>query len=254
MLNEIILGIIQGITEWLPVSSSGHLVIAQHYLGIGENLALDIMLHIGTLLVVLWIFRKDILQIINSLIRFIKTRKFDKHSKLALYVVAGSIPTGLIGILLNDYIESAFSSLVAVGIALLITGTLLWSTRYAKKKGSLGVKESLIIGLAQGAAIFPGISRSGSTISTGLLLGVDRETAARYSFLLFIPAAVGALILQLDEFQAVDVSGMVAGTLAAMVVSYFVIDMLLKIVRKGKLYWFSYYCWLAGAIVIILSA
>jgi len=252
MLNEIILGVIQGITEWLPVSSSGHLVIAQHYMGLRENIGLDLMLHVGTLLVVLLIFRSDIINILKSLTVYAKTRKVDAHTRLALYVVLGSIPTGLIGILLKDQIESAFSSVRAAAIALIVTGFVLWATKYDWKKGKLGVRESLLIGLAQGAAIFPGISRSGSTISTGIVLGIDRETSARYSFLLFIPAIFGALLFQIDEFHAVDIGGMVAGTLAAMVVSYFVINILLDIVKKGKLHYFSYYCWAVGLLVLVL--
>jgi len=254
MLEAIILGLIQGITEWLPVSSSGHLVIAQQLLGVEESIAMDVMLHMGTVLVVIYMFWKDIWQIILSCLKYLKTGRADKHAKMGLFLILASIITGTIGILLNDPIEKAFSSLVAVAIALLFTGVLLSMTKYAKKRRSMRWYDSLIIGLAQGAAIFPGISRSGSTIGTGMLLGIDRDTAARFSFLLFIPAAFGALFFQLDEFSGVrDYTNIIIATVIAMVTSYFVINYLLKIIRKGNLHWFSYYCWGLGIVILLIA-
>jgi len=251
MLNEIILGVVQGVTEWLPVSSSGHLVITQELLGVKDNIAMDVMLHIGTVLIVCWIFRNEIFKIIRSFIHYFKTGKTDDDAKMGLFVIVASFPTAVIGITLNDQIEAAFSSLLAVGLALVLTGTLLWFTKYNVKRKKLDWKRSILIGIAQGCAIFPGISRSGTTISTGLLLGVDKEKAARFSFLLFIPAALGALLFQLDEFVVVDYTGIAIGTITAMVVSYFVIGFLLKIIKKGVLHWFSYYCWTLGIVLLI---
>jgi len=251
MLEAIILGLIQGITEWLPVSSSGHLVIAQHLLGIKENLAMDVMLHIGTVCVVIFMFRSDIWKIILSCFKYIRTGKADKYAKLGLFLIIASIATGIIGLSLKDQIEAAFSSLTAVGIALIITGLVLSMSKYATKRKKMTWRDSLIIGLVQGAAVFPGISRSGSTISTGLLLGIDRNTAARFSFLLFIPASIGALLFQLDEFAASDYTQIAIATITAMVTSYFVIGYLLRIVKQGKLHWFSYYCWILGIIILL---
>lgn len=257
ILQAIILGIIQGITEWLPVSSSGHLVILQHFFRLKDQIAMNLALHIGTLFVVLFIFRNDILNILKSLIISIPKGEIMKNdgSRLAVLIIIGTIPTALIGLLLKDVIEKAFDSLLAVGIALLFTGLLLWFSRYHKEKKSFTWKDATIIGLMQGIAIFPGISRSGSTIATGLIRGINKELAARYSFLLFIPAIFGATILEFEKLtiSQSDLFPIIIGTITAMIISYIFIKLLLSIVKKGKLYWFSWYCWALGTVVIVVN-
>lgn len=249
ILQAVILGIIQGITEWLPVSSSGHLVIFQHLFGIGEKIAMGLSLHLGTLAVVVFIFRNEIREIITSLLR----KKRDANSRLALYIIIGSIPTALIGFMFRDIIEKSFENLMVVGAALIFTGVILYITKFVRRHDKkMDWKTSLFVGTMQGISIIPGVSRSGSTISAGLFCGVDRDKAARYSFLLFIPAIIGASILEIGKFRlgSAEVLPIILGTVTAMIVSYFTINLLLGIVRKGRLHWFSWYCWILGILVL----
>ena len=166
IIEAVILAVIQGLTEWLPVSSSGHLVIAQNFLGLNPPLIFDVMLHVGTLIVVLAVFRNDILDILKALVK--GDFKTDQ-GKFALYIVTGSIPIAIIGVTLYDSIKSLFSNLLATGVALVITGCILFFSEKRAGTKKMGIIDSMLVGLAQGIAIIPGISRSGITISTGLL-------------------------------------------------------------------------------------
>ena len=252
LFESFILGIVQGITEWLPVSSSGHLVLGQTLFNLKEQLTFDIAVHVGTMLVVLWLFRNDLINIVVSIL----TNRKDEYSKLGWMVAVGSIPTGIIGFTFKDFFESLFSNPSAVAIALIVTGCILVLTRIIKFQqpaSELTFGKALLIGTAQGAAIIPGISRSGSTIAAGLLMNVDRTMAAKFSFLLFIPAMIGATLLHIDDIQNtadLDLSALFVGVLTTMVVSYLVIKWLLSIVQKGKLYWFATYCWVVGVSVL----
>ena len=266
--DAIILGIIQGITEWLPVSSSGHLVIAQELMGLNVPIFFDVMVHLGTLVVVIWIFRRDVWDILVGFLQMIilLTKGVPFHEaieaperKLAMLVIVGTIPTAMVGYLFKDPLESLFSNLLAVGMALLFTGTYLFFTRKIRtekprKIGRMEIKDALIIGTMQGVAIIPGVSRSGSTIATGLFAGLDKELATRYSFLLFIPAILGATILQAEPVisgkESIQLIPTLAGTFTAMIVGYFAIQSLLKVIKERKLHLFSYYCWAVGAAVI----
>lgn len=254
ILKAIILGIIQGITEWLPVSSSGHLAIAQNLFGLKEeNVFFDIMLHIGTLIVVLIVFREDIKKIILALFK----KEPSYHKKLGYYVIIGTIPTAIIGLLLKDLFESMFDTLLLVGCMLLITGFILFGGEAKKfeRKKKMNALDSIFIGIAQGFSIAPGISRSGSTISTALFCGIDRDESARFSFLLFIPAILGATfgkILEVEKSK-VEFFPIFVGMISAMIVGYFSIKLLLKIVRNRKLRIFSYYCFIVGILVILYS-
>ena len=268
-IQAIILGIIQGLTEFLPVSSSGHLVIFQNIFGLKEGaLSFDINVHVGTLLVVLICFRKEILAIIVSIFRgmtqLIKKKKSiseiykDPDFKLAFLIVAGSVPTGILGLMFHSLADSLFSSVAMVGLMLICTGFILWFTRYLQKTGrdidNFGVKDSLIIGLIQGLAIIPGISRSGSTIAAGLYLGLNRETAARYSFLLSIPAIIGAEILNLKNLPAGSVipdNITLLGMLASFITGYSALKVLLFIVKKGNMHFFAPYCWIVGIAALV---
>jgi len=241
-----ILAIVQGITEWLPVSSSAHLAIIQHLFNISPPVFFDIALHLGTLVSVLLFFRNDIIRLIN-----------EKDVKMLLFIIIASIPTAIIGLALRDFFESFFSNITLIGIALLVTGAMLFSTRYAddKKQKQLGLASALMIGVAQGIAVAPGISRSGSTISIGMLLGIEKEKAARFSFLLSIPAVLGASILEGRKaaLSSIDFGPMVLGVIIAAAVGYLTIGFLLEIIRKNSFSVFAYYCWLLGVMVIILG-
>ena len=270
-LQAVILGIIQGLTEFLPVSSSGHLVIFQQLFGLKEpELFFDICVHLGTLVAVIIFFRKEIQAIIISISRFVelyfkKKVSFvyifeDVDTKLAFLIVVGSIPTAILGFLFHKVADLLFSSVVIVGFMLLLTGFLLLSTRWIKKDGEsithFSIKDALIIGLMQGIAIMPGISRSGSTIAIGLLLGLNRETAARYSFLLSIPAILGAGMLSLIDVSnnpAFPLTVSFIGAFTSCIVGYSALRLLVYIVKQGRLHIFAPYCWLAGVIALMLK-
>lgn len=269
--QAVILGIIQGLTEFLPVSSSGHLVLGQHIFGLkAPALLFDVSVHMGTLAAVLLVFYKEIFAISAALGRFgyatLTSGKNgramivqDTNLKMALLIVIGSIPTAILGLMFHNIADRLFSSMLLVGCMLLITGSFLWGTRLFHTTGDVETKslspvKSLVIGLVQGMAVMPGISRSGSTIVTGLFLGLDREVAARYSFLLSIPAIIGAEGLALKSSLATGIrpdTPMLLGTLSAFVVGYLALILLLKIVRQGQLYLFAPYCWIVGGAAVI---
>ena len=270
-LQAVILGIIQGLTEFLPVSSSGHLVIFQHLFGLKEpELFFDICVHLGTLVAVIIFFWKEIEAIIISISRFVKLyfkKKVsfvyifeDVDTKLAFLIVVGTIPTAILGLLFHKVADLLFSSVVIVGFMLLLTGALLFSTRWVKNVGEsithFSIKDALIIGLMQGIAIMPGISRSGSTIAIGLFLGLNRETAARYSFLLSIPAILGAALLSLMDVStnsAFPLTVSFIGAFTSCIVGYSALRLLVYIVKQGRLHIFAPYCWLAGVIALMLK-
>jgi len=269
-VTAIILGIIQGLTEFLPISSSGHLVLTQHLFGMKEpEVFFDVVLHLGTLAAICLVLWREIWSLAIEIIRLplaLKERgalatawRERPHFRLLILIAAGSIPTGLIGYIFQDFLESLFASTLTVGMALLVTGLVLFLTRSIKtgsrKVTGFRLVDALLIGLAQGLAITPGISRSGFTISAGLFLGLDRELSARYSFLLAIPAILGALVFQIDGIAASSfgLSGLILGFVAATISGWLAIVVLLKIVRGGNLFYFAYYCWLIGLVTLGLT-
>jgi len=249
LIDILILAVVQGITEWLPISSSGHLVITQKYLGLTPPLIFNVMLHVGTLFVVLAVFWRDIIKIVKALIRL--DFKADE-GKFALFIVVGSVPTALIGFFFHDIFESFFYNLLVVGIALLITGFVLFVSERRKTDRELSYLDSLLIGTAQGIALTPGISRSGVTIATGLLRKVKKETTFKYSFLLSVPAVIGATIMESRDLVIgnVDAVAMFLGAIISMIVGYISLKFLQKIVMEEKFHLFAHYCWIAGAIII----
>ncbi len=269
----IILGILQGLTEFLPVSSSGHLALGQSFFDIKEPaLFFDVSLHMGTLLAVAVVFFKDIKRMLLALTALVKQIvspqdalkmiKENEEIRFVFLIIVGSIPTALLGLGFKPYVDTLFSSISFVGCMLLITGTFLWMTRTAPQQGDgimdFGAKRALLVGVCQGFAVIPGISRSGATISAGLFSGIDRETAARFSFLLSIPAIVGAEILSLKDFMeqgtSINVPATLCGTFISFVVGYGALVLLLRMVKKGRLHLFAPYCWAVGTIAIILGA
>ena len=259
------LGIVQGLTEFLPVSSSGHLVIFENLLGFKEpEILLDASLHLGTLLAVCIYFRSDLLKMFQGLWSWLKpthdtTRRLTAHASMAVMVVVGSIPTALIGLIFKDPLEKLFGAVTAVGVMLLVTGLITGVTKFIpEERGKwdrLKVWMALVIGMAQGLAIIPGISRSGSTIVCALLLGLRREIAGRFSFLLSIPAIIGAVGLQLesDAIARVGIIPLVAGFASAALVGFFALKLLMGMVKKGHFYYFAPYCLAIGILTIMFS-
>lgn len=268
-LQAIFLGIIQGLTEFLPVSSSGHLVLFQNLLGFKEpELLFDICLHIGTLIAICIVFFHEIKTIFMTLIHFPSLAKTaggykslyerNEQVRMTALIVMGTIPTALLGFFFHKVADQIFGAVWIVGAMLLVTGSLLWFTRYinpnGRPAGRVTTKDALVIGLTQGLAIIPGISRSGSTISVALFMGVDREVAGRYSFLLSIPAILGALILGFDPSisqTSISAKVILMGTISAAIIGYISLKILLHIVKQGKLYYFAPYCWLLGFAALI---
>ena len=271
IIQAIILGIVQGLTEFLPVSSSAHLVFVPEILKVQSSLVFDTILHVGSLVAVVIYFWKDIIHMLTSFFsslmdiprrQFREGIKEDKFKKLAWFVIIGTIPAGLAGVLFKDFFEGLFNDVFIVGFFLIITGFLLWGSemmsRRVDNKTSLkemSVKNSILIGIAQAFAIAPGISRSGATISAGLFLGIERELAARYSFLLSIPAILGAALVQVKDISSIDVGTavIIAGFLAAAVTGYIAIKIVLKLIQEKNLLIFAYYCWIIGPIAMILA-
>ncbi len=272
IIQALILGIVQGLTEFLPVSSSAHLVFVPYIIGTSSSLAYDTLLHIGTLIAVVAYFWNDIVNMFKSFFsslldiprgQFRKGLQEDQFKKLAWFVIIGTIPAGLAGILFKSSFESLFNSVTIVGVFLIITGFLLWGSEMISRKinnktslKEMSLKNSIIIGIAQAFAIAPGISRSGATISTGLFLGVERELAARYSFLLSIPAILGAALVQAKDIGSLmDIGSVaaIAGFIAAIISGYLAVKFMLKLIKERNLLPFAYYCWIIGPLAIILG-
>ncbi len=259
----LLLGVVQGVTEWLPISSSGHLVIMQKLLFSYNSVLFDVMVHGGTLLAVIVVFWHDFINLIaNFLMTFLEIPRNGIHAfhsseerRLSWYVVVGTIPIAIVGYFLKDYVDFIFNNLGLVGFCLIVTGLWIYLTRNSKHFEKLNFKSSVIIGLAQAVAILPGISRSGSTISTGLLLGIDRDDAVRFSFLLSIPAIAGALILEVMSSSLSNVMSLdnLIGFLSSFIVGILAIKFLLAVIRRDRFHWFSYYCFLVGGIVLLIS-
>lgn len=268
IIQAIILGVVQGLTEFLPVSSSAHLVFMTDILGLPQNVAFDTLLHLGTLVAVVAYFWKDLIKIISSFIsslidifrgRFKKGLEEKPFKKLSWLIIVGTIPAGIMGILLQKQFEALFTSIFYVGIFLIITGLLLWGAERVKPGEKdikdISFKNALVIGVAQGIAIAPGISRSGATISAGLFSGLNRELAARFSFLLSIPAILGAALVQAKDITSFDTGTavLIAGFVSALIFGYLAIKLLLKIIKERTLMVFAYYCWIVGLAAIIIS-
>ncbi|MBQ1952623.1 MAG: undecaprenyl-diphosphate phosphatase [Alistipes sp.] len=254
-LQAILLGIVQGITEFLPVSSSGHLQIAKELLGVEleNNITFDVTLHAATVLstiVVLW-------QELWRLVKGCFSRRFTEEQAYVLKVILSMIPAGVVGVLFADQIEAFFSSLWFVGLMLLLTAALLSFAYYAKprQKSEISYRDAFIIGIAQAAATMPGLSRSGSTIATGLLLGNEKSSVAHFSFIMVIPVILGKMLLDILSGEmaamAVPTETLVSGFLAAFISGALACKFMIEIVKRGKLIWFALYCAIVGLICLI---
>jgi undecaprenyl-diphosphatase len=257
LLQSIILGLIQGITEWLPISSTGHLRIAEHFFGLSVPLLFDVALHVGTLLVVLIYFRKDIKNVLSALFK----RDFkSSDGRLILPIIIGTIPTALIAVLVGNELDAYFSSLLLLGAGFIASGIVLVASKFTvERKDKISLPEALLLGLMQGISIIPSISRSGLTIAVALMLGIKKELAFKFSFLLSIPAVIGALGYTLyQEHDALTLAGigsieLVAALLVTVAVSFVALKILWKTIAARKFYLFAFYCFTIGAVMIALG-
>ena len=269
--EAILLGILQGLTEFLPVSSSGHLVLAQQFLGLKEPLVFfDVMLHVGTLAAVLVVYRDAIKRLVIGGLSTLGDKELWRQPRETLnssaelkfigLILLGSIPTGIIAVLFKTELESFFDEVRLVSIMLILTGVILQLPRLRREKadnpvGQLKTWHAPLIGIAQGCAITPGISRSGTTISLALFLGIPAKTAAEYSFLLSIPAILGAVALKIRDVGDTSVPLHIVGTgmIASFIVGYIALRFLLVILNRGKFSVFSYYCIALGLTSLLIA-
>ena len=260
-LQALVLGIVQGLTEYLPVSSSGHLAIGSYLFGVDgeDNLAFTIMVHVATVLSTLVVLWREIDWILKGLFKC----KLNDETKYFINIVVSMIPVGIVGVFFKGTVEEVFGSgLLIVGIMLLVTAALLTFSYYAKprQREHISMRDAFIIGLAQACAVLPGLSRSGSTIATGLLLGNRKETLAQFSFLMVIPPILGEALLDVlkaakgeEAFGNIDAMPLTVGFVAAFVSGCIACKWMINIVKKGKLVWFGVYCAIAGAVTIVCS-
>lgn len=268
LIESLILGAVQGATEFLPVSSSGHLVLVEALMKVQTpGVLYEVALHLGTLAAVVFFFRRDVRDIIVDWCAGMaewgwKRRPWRevwaarKDFRMGWYVVVGTLPAGIAGLTVNDLIAGLFKSPLLTAGMLFVTGEILWLTRsysLARQEGRVTLKDALLIGLAQSVALIPGISRSGSTISAGLMLGLDRAEAARFSFLLFMPAILGAAVLESRHISALPEGQwgvLLAGVLTATITGYIALRFLVRVVKAARLHWFAWYCWGMGIVAV----
>lgn len=272
LIQSVLMGIVQGLSEFLPVSSSAHLVFTSNFYKVIKNIPIaeqsteevffDIMLHLGTLIAVLIFFRKDVIEITKALFEAIRKWDFSSHlAKLGLYIIAGTIVTIVLALPFNEVANHLVFHPAFVGGLLIITGGVLFLSEYLSKKkpntNEVGLKQALLIGLAQGLAVLPGFSRSGWTIATGLFTGLDRQTSARYSFLLSIPIILGASmvypLVKIDVHEAVTYNwySIIIGTIVSGIVGYLCIKYFMKFISKFSLNIFGWYCVVMGIFTLV---
>lgn len=264
--SDILLAIIQGATEFLPVSSSGHLVLAHHFFGMDAGLSFDIVLHAGTLLAVVWFYRAALWDLIRGFFAGLAQKRnspqepWDPRVGIVLYLCLATIVTAILGFALQDWVQTTFRGILAVGVLLLINSFILLLSRREAAFGlgskELTLKSALLIGLAQGLAVLPGISRSGSTITMALLLGIRREDCAKYSFILSIPVILGALILHLGDMSSLvgeQIAWLVVCALVAAGVGLLCLKFLVRILQSMRFHYFAPYCFVIGVLAIVFG-
>ena len=260
--EALILGLVQGLTEYLPVSSSGHLAIGQALFGMNDgadNLMFTVAVHVATILSTIVILWSEIDWILKGLFKF----KLNDETKYVLNIIVSMIPVGVVGLLFKDQVEEIFGSgLLVVGCCLLITAALLTFSYYAKprQKEHISMKDAFIIGLAQAVAVLPGVSRSGATIATGLMLGNKKESLAQFSFLMVIPPILGEALLDImkmvkgeNVMGGIDTLPVIVGFVAAFLAGCVACKWMINIVKRGKLIYFGIYCAIVGVVTIICS-
>lgn len=272
-LEALLLGLLQGLTEYLPISSSGHLTLGSHFAGITEPEAIlpfTVLLHVATVLSTIVILHKEITWIFKGLFKKPTqkngklTERLNNQQRYALAILVSMIPVGIVGVFFKDAVEETFSSLFVVGCCLLLTAALLTFSYYAKtsKKENISVKDAFIIGIGQALAVLPGLSRSGTTIATGLILGNSKQNMAQFSFLMVIPPILGEALLEtIDMFKmgisasfgGISPMALIVGFTAAFLSGCIACKWMISIVRRGKLIYFAYYCLVVGILTIVLA-
>ncbi len=258
LLKAALLGIIQGLTEFLPVSSSGHLVIGAELLDFSEQgLAFDVFLHLGTLLAVVVVFRRDIWQMVVAFCCFWRWRhnkELRRFLLLDLYIIAATLPAVVVGLVFKERIEALFTSTLIAYYMLIVTGLLMiFCGRISEGRQPMSWWRALIVGCAQACAVLPGLSRSGSTIFAGMVIGIPRQEIARFSFLMSIPVILGATVLQGGDLLAAPPArevwlSLLVGVVCSAVAGYLAIYLLLDVIRRNRLPWFGYYCLCVAAL------
>lgn len=246
LIQVLILSIVQGISEWLPISSSGHLALLHNFFGF-QSLSFDVFLHFASIFAVLFIFWKDIIRLFDISKR--------ENLKYILFIIIGIIPAGIAGVLFKYQIESFFSSLFYLGIFFIISGVLIYSTKFIKlRERKINFLDSIFIGIFQALAILPGISRSGATISSGMLRGLSKKEAVKFSFLMAIPVVLGAAFIELKDISGdISYSLLAVSLVITFFVSLFTIKMLLRIIKTDNFYLFGIYNFILGILVLIWS-
>lgn len=260
-----ILGLIQGFTEPIPVSSSGHVIIGQKLLGVEQRgLTFEILTNTASLIAICFIFREDIKRLIVNTWQFMFAKKEEGKSDFmfVLYIIIGTIPAAILGVLFNDVIAYYFTSPYTIGATLLVTGVALWlirNLRGVKRDGDLSFKDALIVGLAQAVALIPGISRSGATVITSIAMGMKQDTALRFSFMLYIPISLGGMILGISDLvNSPDIGTLampyIVAFIATLFMTYFAMKWFMGIMAKGNLKYFAYYCFVVGTLLLFFAS
>lgn len=272
-LEALLLGLLQGFTEYLPISSSGHLTLGSNFAGITQSetiLPFTVLVHVATVLSTIVILHKEITWIFKGLFKQPKAAKgniisrLNKEQHYALAIIVSMIPVGIVGLFFKDAVEKMFSSMFVVGCCLLLTAALLAFSYYAKprQKENISITDAFIIGIGQAFAVLPGLSRSGTTIATGLILGNSKQNMAQFSFLMVIPPILGEALLETIDMFKIGISAsfggistlaLVTGFLAAFISGCIACKWMISIVRNGKLIYFAYYCLVIGILTIILA-
>lgn len=264
LLKYTLLGIIQGLTEPLPISSSGHVVIIREFLSISTpGLLFEIVVNFGSLLAIIYVYRKTIFHLVRQTIQYISQRstKTEADFKFVLLIFMATIPIGVTGLLLKDLIFEDLSTVQMTGIALILTGIFIWTIRQLtgyKTEQHITIRDAIIIGCAQMLALIPGISRSGVTIVAAMLVGLKRETALRFSFLLYIPVSFGVTLLSIkDIFSHPNIQALLipytVALLASIIATYIALRWFIQMMMSGKLKYFTYYCLTVGFLVVLCS-
>jgi undecaprenyl-diphosphatase len=256
LIEAIIIGLVQGLTEFLPVSSSGHIELVKYFFGVQleEGLLFTVLLHLATAFSTVIVFRKDLLLILKGLLQF----KWNEETRFSLFVIISMIPAAFIGLFFEDQIDNYFIENIPLVCAMLVvTGVILFASDRSKTTGrSLDFKSATAIGIVQAIAILPGISRSGSTIGSSILMGINREKAARFSFLMVIPLIFGAAVKKFLDFQEAggitenvkaELEPMMIGFVAALISGIFACRWMIQLVKKSRLTWFAIYCWVVAS-------
>lgn len=265
VLFYLFFGLVQGLTEPIPISSSGHLVIIQDLLNLKmESLTFEVLVNFASLLAVLVIYRHDIIRLATNGLAFLfsktkKTQAMKQDFMFIVYLIIATIPAGVIGLLFEDVIAETFAGANMVGLTLIITGIALFIIRNLKGQKSdrdLSLKDAIIVGLSQSVALIPGISRSGATIVAAMLLGMKQETALRFSFLLYIPVSLGTFILKISDIFSEGAGAMIlpytAAFIAALIATYFSLRWFMHIMERGNLIYFSIYCFIVGSFAFFI--